>query len=234
MRNLIVRLNPLKSGESVNLNNSFAIFLKRYIIKFVNNFQNFMKKFLPLVFLVLFLSALGYFVLTNKNKKSQLPAEKKSQTTQEKPPAAVEKIKDLISQNIALKCIHQGPEGFTVTTYLKGKDKIRTTVVGKEGTSESIVVGGKLYAWESNTKQGIVMTIDKIKRQPNEKTIAKDPQQSIEELEQLKAQCRRENFSDSIFTPPAEIKFQDFDQFQNMMPPGNFQIPTEPEEAESE
>ncbi len=193
-----------------------------------------MKKFLPLVFLVLFVTALGYFVLTNKNKKSQLPMEKKNQTTQEELPAATEKIKDLIGQNIALKCLHQGPEGVTITTYLKGKDKIRTTVVRKDGTSESIVVNGKLYTWDNNTKQGIVMTIDKIKRQPNEKTTAKDPQQYIEELEQLKAQCRRENFSDSIFKPPAEIKFQDFDQFQNMTPPDNPQIPTEPEETEGE
>lgn len=182
-----------------------------------------MKKILPLIFIFLLIGA-GYFLLTNRTEKKPIQEKLKEVVNQTKEEVA-QGIKEMVYKNVSLKCIYETPEGTKVTAYIKGTDKIRSIMEGKDKKNEVIFFKGKMYAWDNKTKQGMIMTINQIKPQKNEKTVIEDPKKYIEELEKIKAKCSQENFSDAIFQPPADIKFQDLDKIQEMMEKGNFQTP---------
>lgn len=181
----------------------------------------------PILFLIILLiiGGLGYYFFNGK-KQEKTPENKvnTTQEKQEKKETVVEKIKDLVAQNVSLKCTYQ-VDGAKITTYIKGKNKFRTIVETKEGVNESIFAGNKIYSWDQKRKEGMVMSVDLIKSQQNKTTKIEDPEKQIEEMEKVKANCQRVNFSDSVFNPPADVKFQDFDKIQQMMEQGNFQIP---------
>lgn len=184
-----------------------------------------MKKTPLFLAFLLIIGLFGYFFFFNK--KTQPSYENKVRNTiQEKKETTVEKIKELIGQNVSLKCTYQ-TDGAKITTYIKGKNKIRTAVETKEGVNESIFANNKVYWWDNKTKEGFAMSVDLIKTQQDKTRKIDDPEKQIEEMEKLKAQCVRENFSDSFFQPPADVKFQDFDRIQEMMKQGNFQVPAE-------
>lgn len=188
----------------------------------------------PVFFLIILLiiGALGYYFFTGKKQEKVFENKVKnttSQEKQEKKETVVDKIKDLVAQNVSLKCTYQIEEN-KITTYIKGKNKFRTIVETKQGVNESIFANNKIYSWDQKRKEGIVMSVDLIKSQQNKTTNVEDPEKQIEEMEKLKANCVRENFSDSVFNPPADVKFQDFDKIQEMMQQGNFQIPETGEE----
>ncbi|MFN4213024.1 MAG: hypothetical protein ACK4FL_03645 [Microgenomates group bacterium] len=175
-----------------------------------------MKK-LPLFYLIILLVVigLGYYFFNGK-KQEKVSENKVQKNTQEKKETVVEKIKDLVAQNVSLKCTYQIDEA-KITTYIKGKNKFRTTVETKQGVNESIFADNKIYSWDPKRKEGMVMSVDLIKNLQNTSTKVEDPEKQIEEMERLKATCIRENFSDNVFTPPTDVKFQDFDKLQQMM-----------------
>lgn len=178
-----------------------------------------MKKILPfiLIFLVVFA---GYLFF--KNKQGKLPEEKAvKDVVKEKKQAIVESIKEMVTKNINLKCTYEIPEGGKVITYLKGKDKIRSTVESKGRKNEVLFLNGKMYSWDDESKQGITMTIKDLPQPtPGQKITVENPENYIEQMEKMKASCKQENFSESIFQPPTDIKFQDLDKLQEMMQKG--------------
>lgn len=180
-----------------------------------------MKKIVLFILVVLLVVSGFYFYSTGKKGQKPL-GEKVKQVVEEKKQEA---IRDLITKNVSLKCAYE-IEGTKVTTYIKGKDRIRTTVETKEGgVNESIFDGKKIYSWEPKRKEGIVMSVDLIKSQQNKTNKVEDPETQIEKMEKFKARCEKVNFSDSVFNPPTDVKFQDFDKLQQMMQQENFQIP---------
>lgn len=190
-----------------------------------------MKKIIPFIFIVLLVAGGFYFYSSTKKEKTSL-GEKAKEVIEEKKQEAKERIKDLINKNISLKCTYD-IDGTKVTTYIKGGNKIRTVVETKEGgVNESIFANNKIYSWDQKRKEGMVMSVDLIKRQQDKTINVENPQKQIEDMEKFKADCRKENFSDSIFNPPADVKFQDFDKLQQMMQQGSFQIPEVNEEEQ--
>lgn len=181
------------------------------------------KSSLVFLLILLILGVLGYYFLNTKKQESRLQNQAKN-NVQEKKESVVEKIKDLVAQNVSLKCTYE-INGTKITTYIKGKNRIRTTVETKEGVNESIFADNKIYSWDQKRKEGIVMSADLIKNQQNKAAKVEDPEKQIEEMEKLKARCERVSFSESLFTPPADVRFQDFDKLQQMMQQGNFQMP---------
>lgn len=180
-----------------------------------------MKKILSIIVIVLAI-ALGLFLL--KNQKGQIP--QVSQTEKNKVNQTskniVQGIKDLITSNVSIKCVYEMANGSKVTSYLKGKDKIKSIIESNNGKSEAIIINGKMYSWDDKTKQGIVMSIDNLPQgQKNEKTTVEDPEKYIDELEKMKAVCQKENFPESIFQLPTDVKFQNMDKIQEMMQGGN-------------
>ncbi|MGB9883015.1 MAG: hypothetical protein ACPLRN_00660 [Microgenomates group bacterium] len=175
-----------------------------------------MKKILPVLIVILVVVGLIFF----KNQKSQLPNTKKTEnkTVNQKSNNLVQGIKDLITTNVSIKCIYEIQGGTKVISFVKGKDKIRSTIENGNQKTETIFTNGKIYSWDNKTKQGMIMTIKNLPEQTaQEKPIAEDPEKYIEQLEKMKAVCQKESFPDSVFQPPADIKFQDFDKLQEMM-----------------
>lgn len=188
-----------------------------------------MKKILPFIFIVLLVAGGFYFYSTGKKTQTSL-GEKVKEAVEEKKQEAKEAIKDLVSRNVSLKCTYE-IDDTKVTTYIKGKNKIRTTVETKEGeVNESIFANNKIYSWDQKRKEGIVMSVDLIKNQQNKTTKVEDPEKQIDEMEKLRARCEKVSFSENIFTPPTDVRFQDFDKLQEMMKQGNFQMPQVNEE----
>lgn len=193
-----------------------------------------MKKILPILITILIV-VFGLIFL--KNQKGQLPNNKKTEnnTINQTSKNIVQGIKDLIASNISIKCVYEIPDGGKVISFVKGKDKIRSTVENANQKTETIFVNGKIYSWDDKTKQGMVMTIKNLTEQTTqEKITAEDPEKYIEQLEKMKAVCQKESFPDSIFQLPADVKFQDFDKLQEMMQGENIQdvmkeIPTNDE-----
>lgn len=181
-----------------------------------------MKKIIP--FTLIALLVVGGYFLVFKNKKEKTQSEKNlKQTAVEKKERLTSSIKDLIAQNLKIKCTYQ-IEDTQVVSYFQGKDKMRNTVKNKEGIVETIFSNSKIYTWDTKTKQGMMMTFnpEQFKNQNTGKI--ESPEKQIEDLEKLKAQCQKENFSESVFVPPSDVKFEDFDKLQEMMQQGNFQI----------
>lgn len=188
----------------------------------------------PLIFIVIILIVgLGlYLLMINKNNsnnfinQSQKTLNNVVKETKEK---TAEKIQDLISQNINLKCSYETPSGTKVTTYIQRKDKMRSVIETKSGENHVLFLNGKMYSWSEKTKQGMIMNVktgieNKTAQQKPE--IIEDPKKYLDELEKFKADCRKENFSESLFQIPNDVKFQDVDKIQEMMEKGNFQMPT--------
>ncbi len=181
-----------------------------------------MKKILPVLIVILVIVGLIFF----KNQKNQLPNTKKTEnnTVNQKSNNLVQGIKDLITTNVSIKCIYEIQGGTKVISFVKGKDKIRSTIENGNQKTETIFTNGKIYSWDNKTKQGMIMTIKNLPEQTaQEKPIAEDPEKYIEQLEKMKAVCQKESFPDSVFQPPADIKFQDFDKLQEMMHGGSIQ-----------
>ncbi|MCS6956630.1 MAG: hypothetical protein NZM02_02175 [Patescibacteria group bacterium] len=184
-----------------------------------------MKKIVPIILIVLLIGA-GYFFLNNKKQKNSV-SKKTQENTIQKQENIAQKIKEMISKNLKIKCTYQTDNKTTkVTTYLKGENNIRVKIEGKNQNSEAIFIKGKMYSWDNKTKQGLIISINQL-TEKKDKTIVENPKKYIEELEKTKTYCQQENFSDSIFQPPANIKFQDLDKIQEMMNQGNFQIEKE-------
>lgn len=181
-----------------------------------------MKKILPIIFIVLIIGA-GYFFLTTKKQEKSF-SEKIKETTDQKKETVVEGIKEMLNKNVSLKCSYETPDGSKITNYLKGKDKFRVKIETKERINEVILINKKMYSWDNQTKQGIIMSVDNIEKP--KKTENQNPEKYVQDLETFKAKCDKENFSDDLFQPPTDIKFQDMDKLQEMMKQGNFQVPT--------
>ena len=93
-----------------------------------------------ILFLIILLvvAGLGYYFFSGK--KQEKVSENKVNTTQEKQEekgTVVEKIRDLVAQNVSLKCTYQIDES-EITTYIKGKNKFRTIVETKQELNKSI------------------------------------------------------------------------------------------------
>ncbi len=177
-----------------------------------------MKKNLPLLLIIILLVAGGY-LFYSKNKLNQSLTEKINQTVQQTKKQAEDKLLGLIEKNIKLKCTYEIPDQGKATTYIYGKGKIRTTLETKEGVTESILVNNKLYSWSSKTKEGITMTLtEPIKEKSEEESNSSptNPKEYLDQLKKFKAQCQQVNFSDDVFNPPKDVKFQDLDQLQKM------------------
>ncbi len=189
-----------------------------------------MKKILPIIFIVLLIGA-GYFLLNNNKTEKKPSKEKIQEAVNQKKQDVVQEIKEMAYKNVSLKCIYETPEGTKVTTYLKGKDQIRSKIENKNQKSETIFLKNKIYVWDNNTKEGMILNVNQNIKNENEKIKIENPDKYLEELEKVKAKCSQTILSDNIFQPPADIKFQDLDKIQEMMNQGNFQM-TEQETEE--
>ena len=121
-------------------------------------------------------------------------------------------IKDALSKSVSLECTFSDESGRKTTSYIKNgaiRADIVSTVADESGSV--IVKDNKTYFW--NNKGGFVMTVEPDKTNSAGGNPAQSQGDSLmKDLEQYKDSCKPSVVSDSLFTPPSDVKFTDFSE----------------------
>lgn len=173
-----------------------------------------MKKIVVLVVLVI-LVVLGAFVYTNRSRIFSKPLGNNNLTSQNQTennkPGVWESIKDAMSQSLSLKCEYNSVDSKS-TVYIKGQNiRMDGSWKGSKNSS-TIIKDGKIWTWDTDTKQGIVMQIPP-KEQTNNQNV--NPEQIINDLENQKQNCQAAVVLDSAFVFPTDVTFADMTELLN-------------------
>lgn len=160
----------------------------------------------------------GYMVL---NKKSTAPSQPTTSQEQSGQDEGIVKgsIKSLLSGGKNVSCSVKYPigdstsEGKVYVTENKMRGDFTTTVEGKTMESHMISDGSYSYSWVSGTPQGVKIKIDET--QAKASPVAGQSQQ-VDIDAQIDMNCSSWGVDNSMFTPPADVKFTDF---SSMMKP---------------
>ena len=168
-----------------------------------------------LVFIIIALIVIGGIVFFVKNKpatKTNQEVVPPTEKTQEKKTSVFESIKDAMAKSLSFKCEYSTNNNKTVA-YVKGTSmRIDGFITGK--ATGTIIKNNKLWSWDMDKKEGIIMPLDMNKDQELSQ------EKMVENLEKEKQFCQVTVVSDSVFNPPADVKFQDlsklFEKISNM------------------
>jgi len=176
-----------------------------------------------LILIILIIVVLGFFYL----RQGQLPKTNLTQTNQtqqlnnqtnQNKTGVIESIKDALTKNLSFKCQYQ-PEGISevVTMYFKG-GKIRSEYSSNsEIKNIAIVDNKKVWNWQPKEKKGVVFSIDLFKGKESSDNQSFNQEEMIKEAEKYRQNCQVQNLPNSLFEPPADIKFQDMDEMMKGM-----------------
>lgn len=136
----------------------------------------------------------------------------------------VTSIKDALSKSASLECTYTDEEGRQSKTFMKN-GAVRSDFTGKttEDTGSAIITAKKMYMWNAN-KEGFMMDIPEVtpsaesttETDTNSQNAQKD--EIMKDLEQYKESCKAAVVSDSLFTPPSDVKFTDYSQMMQQNP----------------
>lgn len=140
----------------------------------------------------------------------------------------VTSIKDALSKSVSLECNYTDQEGRVSKTYIKN-GAVRANYTGKtaQDTGSVIMANKKLYMWTAD-KKGFMMEIPDVTGTPNEPKSGGNLSQRdnlMSDLEKYKNDCKPAIVSDSLFTPPSDIDFQDFSKMMQQVPPAGGAVP---------
>ena len=178
-----------------------------------------MKKSLPIIIiLVIVVLALAAWKFMGKGKTTSTQGgAQQTQTGQEQTAGEsfTGKIKDAFMRNIPLKCTYKMDDKNFGTGWLKNKRYYgEITANGKQGFI--ILVDECLWTWNKDEKdKGVKMCFA---QQQNE-----DFWGSFEQSQQTAGyqyNCSAAIVNDSVFTPPADVKFTDIDKLMDQATQG--------------
>lgn len=184
-----------------------------------------MKNLVPVIVILLLLGFSGYYFMNSQKAKSPMMEQKTTGTTRQGGNIFTS-IKDALSKSISLKCEYPNPDGKgTVTSYIKnGAVRVMSMMMGPKGNGSAIMKENKMWIWDDIKKEGMMITLDtsKMVKPSGGASPSSDQREKVlAEMEKYKNYCKTEMVADSLFTPPADVKFTDL---QNMMK--NFKIPS--------
>lgn len=187
--------------------------------------QKDMKKFLPVIIIVLILlvAGVGYYMYSQKGSAKPSTANTAQQNT-----SMFSSIKDALSKSLSLQCTFSDETGRQTTAYIKA-GAVRADVVGKNpseqyNNSSVIMKDKKLYMWDTVKKQGITMTLnDENLPTGTVNSGSGSPSQNsagdmMAALEKYKNDCKPAVISDSLFVAPTDVTFSDLSKM--MQPTG--------------
>lgn len=187
-----------------------------------------MKNVVPVIIILLLLGVGGYYLMSKKSVNQPPVMEKTTGVTPEQGGNIFSSIKDALSKSLSLKCDYPNPDGKggTVTSYIKnGAVRVASIAMGTQGNGSAIMKDNKMWIWDDVKKTGMTLTLDTSKTvNPAGGVPSTDDQRSkvLAEMEKYKNYCKTEVVSDSLFTPPADVKFTDL---QNLMK--GYAVPSE-------
>ena len=177
---------------------------------------------LGLIIIFLIITSLGFLYfrqgqLPKTNPKTNQTQPSSRQTNQNKK-SFIESIKDAVTKNVSFKCQYQ-PEGGSqiITMYFKG-GKIRSEYSLGSGTENiALVDNNRVWNWQPKEKKGVVFSIDLFKGKTTPDNQSYDKEAIIKQAEKYRQNCQVENLPNSLFVPPADIKFQDMNEIMKGM-----------------
>lgn len=179
------------------------------------------QKLIIIIVLVLILVGAGaYFLMGNKTVKEGSQGEGGN---------ALTSIKDALSRSVSLECEYTDAEGKASKAYIKnGAVRADVSSSNPEEAGSVILKDKKMYMWTG--KEGFVVTMPDETPEGGESDSKVDEQQDLmKDLEEYKDSCKVAVVSDSLFTPPADVKFSDMPNFGA---PANNSVPAEGEMSE--
>lgn len=166
------------------------------------------KKLMPIVVVVLLLALGGYYFISQRGAGPQSLSQNMNEARQ---------FAQAIESGKPTTC--QITKDFDVMEYfIKGKmmrANIKTTIDNQTTLSYMINDATNLYLWTDAQKQGTKMAITQEEYpQPEDQNTKVDTFASEADYQNFQdmgytINCQSGNFSDSIFTPPADIEFID-------------------------
>lgn len=131
-------------------------------------------------------------------------------------------IKDALSKSVSLQCDFTDEAGRKTTGYIKA-GAIRADIIAKtaEESGSVIIKNNKMYFW--NSKEGMELDLsetgDKTKA-PNAPQGQEKSDSIMNSFEQYKQSCKPAVVSDSLFTPPADVRFTNLSELMKAAPSG--------------
>lgn len=180
-----------------------------------------MKKVLIVVVVLLLLGAGGYYLYMQKLSP-------KSSSTPSQSGGIFGSIKDALSKQLSLQCTFTTDDGVATTAFLKA-GAVRVDSNGKtaDQMGSFIMRDKKIYFWQSNSKQGTMMDIAAVSVTPGSTGVAptnaaqKESDNVMTTLEKFKDKCKAAVVSDSLFTPPTDVKFTNISEMMKAVPTGS-------------
>lgn len=178
------------------------------------------KKILVIVAVVLLIIVGGVSYSRFKNGNSVSVTESKSVFTS---------VKDALTKNVTLACEFNEAES-TFKSYIKnGAVRVSTTGNNPTQAGEMLMRDGKMYVWDSKTKEGFVYDIPKDVDGDSEDVgmtgqEVVSSESYLDMIDKYKDSCKVATLDDSFFTAPNDVKFQDMSKFledlKSQMPQG--------------
>lgn len=176
------------------------------------------KKILLIAGGVIVLLAVGYFFM--KPKTQDLTGT----------PNVFISVKDALSKNLSLVCDFKDEKGQITKSYIKNGAVRVSTTDGKQA-SEIIILKDKMYMWDEKTKMGFVYPIkteDQTSKVGMTGTEVTQSETYLGMIEKYKDSCKTSIVSDSLFTPPTDVKLQDMSKLLEDLQKQIPTVPTQP------
>jgi hypothetical protein len=178
------------------------------------------------VIVIIILGAAGFFLMNKGQAPSSQPS---TSTPQQENTNVFSTIKEALSKSMSLQCDFTDEEGRKTVSYIKN-GAVRADITSTEADeSGSVIVKDKrMYFW--NNQGGFTMEFTD--EQMESAQGSAQGQDIIQSLEKYKQSCRPSSVSDSQFTPPSDVKFQDMSEMMQMVPTGGAMPSVDPAKME--
>jgi hypothetical protein len=174
-----------------------------------------MKNIVPVVVIVLILLGVGGYLFMNSKKGITPTGVTTSNTAVESNKVntggnVLTNIKDALLKSQSFTCQYPDPTGKTkITTYVKnGAIRLKNLATSSENGGEALMKDNKMWIWNETKKEGMMVTLKNTDQNGTKKN---QMDEAIADMEKYKSYCKVEMVPDSMFMPPADVKFQDLD-----------------------
>lgn len=184
------------------------------------------------IILIILLVLLGfgtwYVLIGSKTGSTVTPAALDTKTAEPTQASVFTSIQDALSRSVSLKCEYTDESDKKIVTSIKA-GAIRTDfqATDPKQSGSMIVKDKKMYFW--NGKVGTTMSFDIEEMTKGITPTAKKSTTSaasenatavMSGLEKFKDSCKPAIIADSLFVPPADVKFTDLSQIMKAIPTG--------------
>ena len=139
-------------------------------------------------------------------------------------------IQDAMAGSKSLQCEYTNEQGAKTTVYIKGQNVRTDMIVDDAKENSAIVMGNKLWSWDTKTKKGVMMEYtdemkakmmemaDKYKSAPQMSTNTPQSKDDfLATIEKYKDSCKMASVNDDQFVVPTDVQFQDYSEMMKSM-----------------